>query len=182
MTGLLSRYAASAMIWSQRSAGAALQQLPRAAAVHTVPEAQLGTADDPEQVHPDMYAREEHKWDDSDLGGGTRASRFPSTLSVPEGAARVSMPDFPSIARHSLMEPGYGSFGSSVRDPPYTYVPKRRYSVSSGSASPRAARAPASAATPSISHSDASYQPEEHRWSTLTPLPTVSGTWYKADW
>ena len=30
------------------------------------------------------------------------------------------MPDFPSIARHSLMEPNYGSFGSSVRDPPYT--------------------------------------------------------------
>lgn len=39
----------------------------------------------PVQAHPDVYAREEHKWDDSDLEGGSRAERFPRTLSVPEG-------------------------------------------------------------------------------------------------
>lgn len=38
------------------------------------------------QINQDTYAREEHKWDDSDLEGGPRAARFPSTLSVPEGA------------------------------------------------------------------------------------------------
>lgn len=47
-------------------------------------------------------------------------STLTATCTCCAGAARVSMPDFPSIARHSLMEPGYGSFGSSVRDPPYT--------------------------------------------------------------
>lgn len=180
MAGPLSRFAATAVLRSQRSA---LQQLPRAAAVHTVPDAQLGTAEDPEQAHPDVYAREEHKWDDSDLSGGTRASRFPATLSVPEGAARVAMPDFPSIARHSLMEPNYGSFGSSVRDPPYTYVPKRRYTVAAGARSPAPpARQPAKAVNPNAVHSAASYEREENQWSTLTPLPTVSGSWYKADW
>ena len=37
------------------------------------------------QINQDTYAREEHKWDDSDLEGGPRAARFPSTLYVPEG-------------------------------------------------------------------------------------------------
>ena len=31
----------------------------------------------------------------------------------------MSVPDFPSIVRSSLAEPNYGSFGISVRDPPY---------------------------------------------------------------
>ena len=35
------------------------------------------------------------------------------------GGARVSVPDFPSIVRSSLAEPNYGSFGFSMRDPPY---------------------------------------------------------------
>ena len=39
------------------------------------------------QINQDTYAREEHKWDDSDLEGGPREERFPSTLFVPEGAS-----------------------------------------------------------------------------------------------
>ena len=36
---------------------------------------------------------------------------------------RVSVPDFPSIVRSSLAEPNYGSFGFSMRDPPYECAP-----------------------------------------------------------
>ena len=33
------------------------------------------------------------------------------------------MADFPSIMRSSLTEPGYNSFGFSLRDPPYACAP-----------------------------------------------------------
>lgn len=171
MSSSLGRFAASAMKMQRSSL--ALQQLPRAAAVHTAP----GGPEEPEQVTQDMYAREEHKWDDTDLDADPRASRFPNTLSVPEGAARVSMADFPSIMRSSLTEPGYNSFGFSLRDPPYAYVPKRRmssFTVITG-------RMPAKAALPTVAFDSDTYQCEEHRWSTETPLPVVEGTWHKAD-
>jgi len=173
MTGPLGRFAAHALRHSQRST---LQQLPRAAAVHTVPDSQNEA---PEHVSPDVYAREEHKWDESALDTNPRARRFPATLSVPEGGARVAMPDFPSIVRHSLAEPAYGSFGYSLRDPPYEYIPKRRASTFSAAPSPPN---PAVAPQPSAHFHDTTYQPDEHKWCVDTPLPAVAGSWHKADW
>ena len=61
-------------------------------------------------------------------------------------------------------------------------MPKRRYSVATGARAPAPpARQPAKAANPNAVHSAASYEREENQWSTLTPLPTVRGSWYKAD-
>lgn len=75
-------------------------------------------------IDPSVYEPEEHKWDPTG-----RDARFPKTVSVPEGGPRVSFPDYPSIMRHSLTEPGYGSFGHSLRDPAYEFVPKRHLSM-----------------------------------------------------
>lgn len=74
-------------------------------------------------VDPSVYQPEEHKWDSSG-----REYRFPKTVSVPEGGPRVSFPDYPTIVRHSLKDPGYGSFGHSIREPAYEFVPKRHLS------------------------------------------------------
>ena len=40
----------------------------------------------PSQIHPDVYARDEHKWDYDTLTGGARQERFPATIHIPEGA------------------------------------------------------------------------------------------------
>ena len=39
------------------------------------------------QIHHDVYAREEHKWDYDTLTGGPRQERFPATIHIPEGAS-----------------------------------------------------------------------------------------------
>lgn len=95
-----------------------------------------GNQQEPHQIDQDVYAPEEHKWQEE------RDSRFPKTVSVPEGGPRVSFPDFPTIMRHSLTEPFYGSFGHSLREPAYEFVPKRHLSSNRAPPSRRRRAAP----------------------------------------
>mmetsp|Transcript_15584 Transcript_15584/g.47042 ORF Transcript_15584/g.47042 Transcript_15584/m.47042 type:complete len:159 (+) Transcript_15584:142-618(+) len=118
---------------------AARLPMPRPAAaaaalkVHTVSEAAATkketSSDEQPSISPDVYAPEKHQYDHTG-----REDRFPSNVHVPEGGPRVSFPDHPTISRHSLMDPGYGSFGHSMREPAYQFVPTRH--LSSGRAPP----------------------------------------------
>lgn len=110
-SSLVTRFAARAATLAKSRAPSS------AAAVHTY------IRQEETLVDPAVYEKEEHKFD---FDG--RDSRFPKTVAVPEGGPRVSFPDYPSIMRHSLSEPGYGSFGHSLRDPAYEFVPKRHLS------------------------------------------------------
>lgn len=65
-------------------------------------------------ISHDIYLSDDKQWDST--SSHARLSRFPRNVSVVEGGPRVSTAEFPSILRHSLMDPGY-----SLREPAYTF-------------------------------------------------------------
>lgn len=105
--------------------------------VHTTTDAPESEAEAQEKQRSidmmDLYAPEDYKHkyarDHSD-------ERFPANVHVPEGGPRISFPDRPTIHRHSLMEPSYGSFGHSMKEPTYQYVPTRRLTVTAAYRAP----------------------------------------------
>jgi hypothetical protein len=110
------------------------------------------------KIDPSVYEPEEYKWDPQG-----RDARFPKTVSVPEGGPRVSFPDYPTIMRHSLNEPGYGSFGHSLKEPAYEFVPKRHLSSNRAPPSRRRRSAPEPAGDDGVSE----FAQCEPRWRML---------------
>ena len=56
------------------------------------------------QIHHDVYAREEHKWDYDTLTGGPRQERFPATIHIPEGAVLPRHPRVDDIHLARLLQ------------------------------------------------------------------------------
>jgi hypothetical protein len=69
----------------------------------------------------DMYAPEHYKQ--------KYARNIEDERLVPPGALRSSIPNRTIISRHSLMDAGYGSFGHSLTEADYQYMPTRSHAV-----------------------------------------------------